>query len=247
MDRLRVRVRGRVWVWCRRRARRPPRATCPQAARYLVRARARARARVRVRVRVKVRVRVRRLRGLGLGLAAEVFCEAAVAACTALRVGFTTPLGFKSEPIAATVSTALIIPSEMVAASRSTFGSTSDCCFSSSCDAAMSQAARWDAAPAHWQRGCGTKAEAARHASMCERAGRGWLSRLPRTCEDFVSLALVGGNPADNSGGWKLGMCPRHLPPPYFSAVGGLVRWKSLPCRSRASCSTTRRAPRTHC
>ena len=59
MDRLKVRVRGRVWVWCRRRARRPPRATCPQAARYLVRARARARARVRVRVRVKVRVRVR--------------------------------------------------------------------------------------------------------------------------------------------------------------------------------------------
>ena len=155
---------------------------------------------VRVPVRVKARVRVRRLRGLGLGLAA-------VAACKALRVGFTTPLGFKSEPIAATVSTALIIPSEMAAASRSTFGSTFDC-FSSSGDAAMSQAARWDAAPAHWQRGCGTKAEAARHASMCERAGRGGRAGC-RGPAKILSFWLVGGNPADS---W------RHIFPPYSTS-----------------------------
>ena len=168
----------------------------PQLVEVLLRVRVRVR--VRVTVRVKVRVRVRRLRGLGLGLAAEAFCEVAVAACKALRVGFTTPLGFKSEPIAATVSTALIIPSEMAAASRSTFGSTFDCCFSSSGDAAMSQAARWDAAPAHWQRGCGTKAEAARHASMCERAGRGWLCGC-RGPAKILSFWLTGGNPADSS------------------------------------------------
>ena len=155
---------------------------------------------VRVPVRVKARVRVRRLRGLGLGLAA-------VAACKALRVGFTTPLGFKSEPIAATVSTALITPSEMAAASRSTFGSTFDC-FSSSGDAAMSQAARWDAAPAHWQRGCGTKAEAARHASMCERAGRGGRAGC-RGPAKILSFWLVGGNPADS---W------RHIFPPYSTS-----------------------------
>ena len=177
----------------------------PQLVEVLLRVRARVR--VTVTIRVKVRVRVRRLRGLGLGLAAEVFCEAAVAACKALRVGFTTPLGFKSEPIAATVSTALIIPSEMAAASRSTFGSTFDC-FSSSGDAAMSQAARWDAAPAHWQRGCGTKAEAARHASMCERAGRGGRAGC-RGPAKILSFWLVGGNPADS---W------RHIFPPYSTS-----------------------------
>ena len=91
-----------------------------------------------------------------LSSAAEAFCAAAVASCAAVCVGSTTPLVLKSEPIAPMVSTALIIPSEMLAASRSTVA----CCFSSSSGAAMSQAApvRWDAAPAHRQRGCGTKA-----------------------------------------------------------------------------------------
>ena len=153
----------------------------PQLVEVLLRVRVRVR--VTVTTRVKVRVRVRRLRGLGLGLEAEVFCEAAVAACVAVRVGSTTPLVLKSEPIAATVSTALIIPSEMVAASRSTVA----CGFSWSGGAAMSQAApaRWDAAPAHRQRGCGTKAEAARQASICEPAG------LCRGREKICPAALV--------------------------------------------------------
>ena len=171
-----------------------------------------------------------------------MFCEAAVAACTALRVGFTTPLGFKSEPIAATVSTALIIPSEMVAASRSTFGSTFDC-FSSSGDAAMSQAARWDAAPAHWQRGCGTKAEAARHASMCERAGRGvaveaaedlrrfcpfgWWEAIQRTVRFALNLpAISTSEPV---------ICVRGKSHPFVRVFYPFARHSAAACQHDAS------------